>query len=199
MSMMGRSPHIRAECFWNSWCGHFPTFMRWGGAILVVEDNSDDAFLLEHAFVQAGLSAPLRFVTDGQKSIEYLEGRPPFNDRTSYPLPNLLLVDLRMPHLDGFGLLDWLHHQPSTTPMLIGVLSGADDPQSVERAYRLGAKFHISKPHRFEDLVRIAEFLIHASGANSNEAVAFATTPEAAAAIGQNQTILPIHLGPSAL
>jgi CheY-like chemotaxis protein len=168
------------------------------GAILVVEDNSDDTFLLEQAFLQAGLSAPLRFIRDGQEAIEYLEGRPPFKDRTAYPLPNLLLVDLKMPRLDGFGLLDWLHHQPSANRMLIGVLSGVDDPSAVERAYRLGARFHLSKPHRFEDLVSIVRFLIHASGANSNEAVAFATTPEAVAAIQQSQTILPIHLGPSA-
>jgi CheY-like chemotaxis protein len=176
----------------------FPIFMGGCGVILVTEDNSDDAALLEQAFLQAGLSAPLRFVRDGQEAIEYLEGRPPFNDRTTYPLPNLLLVDLKMPRLDGFGLLDWLHHQPSTPRMLVGVLSGVDDPSAVERVYRLGAKFHIARPHRFEDLVSIAGFLIYASGAKSNEAAAFATTPEVLAAMRQSQTILPIHLRPSA-
>jgi CheY-like chemotaxis protein len=169
------------------------------GAILVAEDNSDDVALLEQAFLQAGLSAPLRFVRDGQETIEYLEGRPPFNDRTDYPLPNLLLVDLKMPRLDGFELLDWLHHQRPTNQMLVGVLSGVDDPLAVERTYGLGAKFHVAKPNRFEDLVSIAGFLIHASGANSNEAAAFATTPEVLAAMRQSQTILPIHLRQSAV
>jgi CheY-like chemotaxis protein len=179
--------------------GPFPIVMGGCRVILVTEDNSDDVVLLEQAFLQAGLTTPLRFVRDGQEAIEYLEGRPPFNDRTTYPLPTLLLVDLKMPRLDGFGLLHWLQHQPSTHRMLIGVLSGVDDPSAVERTYRLGAKFHIAKPTRFEDLVSIAQFLIHAAGANSNEAAAFATTPEVLAAMRQSQTILPIHLRPSAL
>jgi DNA-binding NarL/FixJ family response regulator len=93
----------------------------------------------------------------------------------------------------------WLHDQPSTNRMLIGVLSGVDDPEAVAAAYRLGARFHISKPHRFEDLVSIAQFLIQASGSDWNEAAHFAGPPEAVAAIMQGQTILPIHLGPSAL
>src|SRR5713101_7461804 len=106
------------------------------GAILVVEDNSDDACLLEQAFLKAGLTAPLRFVRDGQEAIEYLEDRPPFNDRAANPLPKLVLVDLRMPRLNGFELLDWLHHQPSTTRMVVGVLSAVNDPSAVERTYR---------------------------------------------------------------
>ena len=88
--------------------------------------------LLEHAFLHSGLSALLRFVGDGQEAIEYLEGRPPFNDPTTYPLPKLVVVDLKMPCLDGFGLLDWLHCHPLTNRMLIGVLSGFDHPAAVE-------------------------------------------------------------------
>jgi CheY-like chemotaxis protein len=83
------------------------------GAFLVVEDSLDDAVLLERAFLRAGLVAPLRFVRDGQQAIEYLEGGHHFNDRGIYPLPNLVLVDLKMPRLDGFGLLNWLRDQPS--------------------------------------------------------------------------------------
>src|SRR5579859_1700878 len=118
------------------------------GLILVAEDNLDDKLLLEHAFRNAGLTTPLRFVQDGQEALDYLEGRPPFNDRAAHPFPKLLLTDLKMPRLNGFALLDWLHSHPSTRGMLVGVLSGVDDPAAVERAYRLGARFHIAKPTR---------------------------------------------------
>src|SRR6266436_1309271 len=116
---------------WHSFRGFF---MGVCGAILVAEDSSDDACLLEQAFLKAGQTAPLRFVCDGQEAIEYLEERPPFSDRATYPLPQLLLVDLKMPRLNGFDLLDWLHYQPSTSRMVVGVLRGINDPAAVERA-----------------------------------------------------------------
>jgi CheY-like chemotaxis protein len=141
----------------------------------------------------------VQFVRDGQEAIEYLEGRHPFNDRATYPLPNVVVVDLKMPRLDGFGLLDWLHHCPSTKDMLIGVLSGLDYPAAVEQAYRFGTKFHIAKPNGFEDLVSIAQFLAHASKSYSNEEALFATRPEVLEAMLQAaHTILPNHLKQSA-
>jgi len=168
------------------------------GVILVAEDSSDDTVLLEHAFLNTGLSVLLRFVCDGQEAIEYLEGRPPFNDRTTYPLPRLVLVDLKMPRLDGFGLLDWLHCHPLNNRMLIGVLSGFDHPAAVERAYRLGANFHIAKPNGFEDLVCIAQFLVQASESYSHKTALSATPPEVLQAMLQAQPILPNHLKQSA-
>jgi len=168
------------------------------GVILVAEDSSDDTVLLEHAFMSTGLSVSVRCVRDGQEAIEYLEGRHPFNDRAAYPLPNVVVVDLKMPRLDGFGLLDWLHHQPLTNRMLIGVLSGFGHPAAVEQAYRLGAKFHIAKPNGFEDLVSIAQFLAHASESYSHETVLFATPPELLKAMLQAHTILPVQLKSSA-
>jgi len=167
-------------------------------AILVAEDNSDDACLLEQAFLKAGLTAPLRFVCDGQEAIEYLEDRPPFNDRVTYPLPNLILVDLKMPRLNGYDLLEWIRYQPSSSRMVVGVLSGISDPAAVERSYRSGAKFHISKPNRFEDLVSIARFLIHVSGPESNDATSVAPHLEVLAAILKTPTILPSLLAPFA-
>ena len=193
---MGCSPHTNAQGIW-AFAGDLFQLMGEPGVILVAEDNSDDALLLEYAFRSAGLSTTLRFVRDGQEALDYLEGRPPFSDRAVYPFPKLLLIDLKMPRLNGFDLLDWLRTHPSTRGMLVGVLSGVDYPEAVERAYRLGARFHIGKPHRFQDLVEVAQFLIHASASDSNEAASFAATPEALAAIMQGRVILPAHLKPS--
>jgi CheY-like chemotaxis protein len=172
--------------------------MRGRAVILVVEDNPDDAVLLEQAFLKTGLTAPVRFVCDGHQAIAYLEGRSPFNDSAKNPLPNLILVDLKMPGLNGFELLNWLCSQSATKRMLVGVLSGVDQPGPVRQAYRSGAKFHISKPHRFEDLVSIAQFLIQASDSYSKESASFVAPPAALEAILQAQTILPIHLKSSA-
>ena len=172
--------------------------MRGRAVILVAEDNPDDAVLLEQAFLKIGLTARLRFVCDGYEAIAYLEGRSPFNDPVKNPLPNLILVDLKMPRLNGFELLNWLHFQSATKRMLVGVLSGVDQPGSVEQAYRSGAQFHISKPHRFEDLVSIAQFLIQASDSYSKGSASFVAPPGVLSAILQAQTILPIHLKPSA-
>src|SRR4051794_8494801 len=70
------------------------------GGILVAEDDPCDALLVEQAMVKAGLHLPTHFLEDGQQVIDYLQGLPPFANRESYPLPELLLLDLKLPVLD---------------------------------------------------------------------------------------------------
>lgn len=79
--------------------------------ILVADYDSKDLFLLSRAFKKTGLKHFVATVKNGQEAIDYLSGNPPFNDRTQAPLPNLVLLDLKMPKASGFDVLTWLQTQ----------------------------------------------------------------------------------------
>ena len=114
---------------------------------LLVEDDADEAFFVEVEFKRTG-AARLCLVKDGQQAISYLQGRPPYDDRTEYPLPDVILLDLKMPRLDGFEVLKWLrsqaHDDVGLTPVV--VMSGSDSLQDIRRAYKLGANLYLAKP-----------------------------------------------------
>jgi CheY-like chemotaxis protein len=125
--------------------------------ILVAEDNPDDAFLLKRAFIQAGLNVRLDFVQDGEEVIHYLKGENGFADRAAHPFPALLLLDLKMPRLDGFDVLNWLRQQSGLKRLLVTVLTSSDQPNDVNRAYDLGANSYLIKPSQSENLVEIVQ------------------------------------------
>src|SRR5438128_10999889 len=82
-------------------------------AILLVEDDEGDILLLRRAFRNARIANPLIEVRDGQAAIQYLSGDGDFAERTRYPLPFLILLDLRMPKLSGFEVLAWIRDEPA--------------------------------------------------------------------------------------
>jgi CheY-like chemotaxis protein len=114
--------------------------------ILIAEDNQDDAFFLERAFSRVGPKARLQFVRDGQEAIEYLQGSEPFDDRATYPFPELLVLDLRMPRLTGFEVIEWVRANPLCRELPIVVLTGSDAPRDLKSAYALGANACLPKP-----------------------------------------------------
>jgi len=124
-------------------------------AILVAEDDLDDAFFLERAFAEAGVKVPARFVKTGRETIDYLQGNPPFDQRSKNPLPKLLVLDLKMPLVSGFEVLEWVRQDAHLHNMPIVVLSGSESPQDRERAYSLGANVYLTKPHRAVQLCSV--------------------------------------------
>lgn len=80
--------------------------------VLIVEDRDDDALLIRKAFARAGVINPLYFVRNGEEAIAYLTGDVPFSNRIEYPLPDIILLDLKMPKIDGFETLTWIRNQP---------------------------------------------------------------------------------------
>jgi CheY-like chemotaxis protein len=124
--------------------------------ILIAEDDPGDAFLLERAFSKSGFTFSLTFVHDGQEAIDYLSGIGRFADRTKYPIPDLLMLDLKMPRMDGFEVLQWLRHQPGLSRMLVIVLTSSDQTRDVNRAYELGANSYLVKPIELRDLENLA-------------------------------------------
>ena len=120
--------------------------------ILVAEDLPDNVQLLKLAFSKAGGDVPLNFVRDGAQAIDYLKGEAAFSNRNKYPLPTMLLLDLRMPRLDGFEVLKWLRLQPGLRRLVVVVFSSSDEANDINRAYDLGANSYIVKPASFTKL-----------------------------------------------
>jgi CheY-like chemotaxis protein len=123
--------------------------------ILVAEDEETDVLILRMAAEQAQLPHPLTFVFDGAQAIAYLQGDPPYNDRTVHPLPSLLLLDLKMPHLNGFDVLAWLSNRPDFKHLPAVVLSSSSQQSDIAKARQLGALDYYIKPHRMSDLIKI--------------------------------------------
>jgi len=127
--------------------------------ILVAEDELDDVLFLRRAFAKAGVITPVYFAKDGQEVLDYLQGHSPFENPVEFPLPDLLLLDLKLPHISGFQVLQWLRQQPCLKRLLVVVLSSSGRPEDMARAYSLGANAYLTKPHEPKELVHIVERL----------------------------------------
>jgi CheY-like chemotaxis protein len=127
--------------------------------VLAVEDDENDALLLKTAFDDAGLKVSMHFVGDGKEAIDYLKRAMPLNARAKHPVPNVLLMDLKMPRIGGLEVLEWLRDQPSLRALFVAVLSGSCCKTDFERAYAAGANICVEKPLGYRDLVGVARFL----------------------------------------
>ncbi len=117
--------------------------------VLIAEDNENDIAMLRRAFRQASITAPIQYVTDGEQAISYLKGEGRFGRRDEFPLPDLLLLDLKMPRKNGFEVLEWLGTQPSLSHLRVVVLTTSEALRDVNRAYALGAASFLTKPLNF--------------------------------------------------
>src|ERR1051325_9982771 len=81
--------------------------------VLVVEDDTNDAFFIKRAFQSAGIERPAHICENGRDGINYLRGEGAYADRTRFPHPHFILTDLKMPVASGFELLEWLQNHPS--------------------------------------------------------------------------------------
>ena len=127
--------------------------------ILHVEDDPNDTLLLEHACKKAGVIFDLQAVSDGDQAIAYLRGINDFSDRMKHPLPKLILLDLKMPRVSGFDVLNWLRADEAFRGVPVVVLTSSNHDADVKRAYDLGAKSYLVKPVGFEALVELVKKL----------------------------------------
>ncbi len=127
--------------------------------ILLAEDDDNDVFFVRRALQQAGLANPLIVARDGKEAVDYLEGAGPYNDRARHPLPGLLLLDLKMPLLNGFDVLTWLQTRPELGYLPVVVLSSSDHDLDMQKARQLGADDYRVKPSDFQNLVQIVQEL----------------------------------------
>ena len=127
--------------------------------ILLAEDDEDHALLMRRAFQKARILNPLYVVRDGEEAIAYLAGVGAYANRAEYPLPALLLLDLKMPRKSGFDVLEWIRAQPGLSALRVVVLTTSPEVRDVNLAYRLGANSFLVKPEDFERLVNIVHAL----------------------------------------
>ena len=114
--------------------------------ILVVDDSKDDVFLLRRAFKKAGLRSSLIHVWDGEEAVDYLSGENHFTDRSRYPLPGLMLLDIKMPRQDGFDVLRWLLTRKDLEKIPVVMFSSSFEQEDIEQAKVLGATDYFTKP-----------------------------------------------------
>jgi CheY-like chemotaxis protein len=121
--------------------------------ILLAEDNEDDVLLLRMAFKKAGATSRLHVAQDGEEALAYLKGEGAYADRLEFPFPDLVLLDLNMPRVNGFEVLTWVRQQPVYGRLVIHVLSASGRDLDVQGAYDLRANSFVVKPSRLEELV----------------------------------------------
>jgi CheY-like chemotaxis protein len=119
--------------------------MERGGNILLVDDNDDDAFFVERAFKSVVSSASVFRCIDGREAQKYLEGEAPFADRGMYPLPDLILLDLKIPNLSGLEVLRWIRRHPTLSRLIVIMLTGAAQQGDIDEAYALQAHSFLIK------------------------------------------------------
>jgi len=129
------------------------------GVILLAEDDEDHVVLIRHAFAEADLRNPLFVVWNGEEAIAYLSGTGKYSNRDEYPLPDLLLLDLKMPRVDGFEVLKWVRQQPGMAALRILVLTSSNELRDVNRAYQLGANSFLVKPLDFQDVIQLSKVI----------------------------------------
>ena len=128
---------------------------------LIAEDDQDTQLLIERAFKQADLSAPLHFTNDGQHTIDYLAGNGTHADRARFPMPAILLLDLKMPFRDGFEVLRWIRSEPRLRKLVVIMFSGSSLEKDVEEAFNLGVNSFVMKPVSFSELLQVIMAIHH--------------------------------------
>ena len=133
--------------------------VNWPPVILVAEDNDDEFVLLRCAFKSAGLPHRLIGVAHGGEALEYLHAEEGYSNRARFPFPDLMLLDLYMPVMDGLEVLAAVSNRFEFLSLPIVVLSADDDPMTILTARRLGAKEYIVKPLTMSERVEMVRRL----------------------------------------
>jgi CheY-like chemotaxis protein len=127
--------------------------------LLLVEDDPNDVLLIQRAFRKANLVNPIQAVGDGEQAVAYLSGQGEYADRKRYPLPLLILLDLKMPRKWGFEVLAWLRQQPNLKRLPVVVLTSSREKSDINRAYELGANSYLTKPVTIDALTDMVKAL----------------------------------------
>ena len=123
--------------------------------ILIVEDDAGDRELLRYAFGQSGMVVRLCEAADGEVAQAYLAGEGRYADRAAYPLPDLVLLDLKLPRKSGFEVLEWARRQAPFKTLPILVLTSSSETNDIDRAYALGANSFLVKNVDLDEMTKV--------------------------------------------
>jgi CheY-like chemotaxis protein len=127
--------------------------------VLLVDDGDCFMELVTIAFARSGLQATLQYVPDGEEAMLYLSRTGKFADETAYPTPALVLLDLKMPRVDGFAVLQWKHQQPALRGIPFVALSSSNLQRDKERAMQSGGHSYFVKPMDLRTLIDLVRDL----------------------------------------
>ena len=136
--------------------------------LLHVEDDPNDVLLLQRAFRKANAPLAIQSVNDGDRAVAYLSGAGEFADREKFPLPAVILLDLKMPRKSGLEVLAWIRSDPKLRKLVVIIFTSSKHDEDVNKAYDLGANSYLVKPVGFDMLVDYAK-LINLYWINTNE------------------------------
>jgi CheY-like chemotaxis protein len=120
--------------------------------VLAVEDDDNDARLIERVGVGGGIFQSLRVLGSAEEAQVYLRGEAPYADRSVHPMPSVLLLDLKLRGLSGLDLLRWIRQSPALRSLPVVVITGVIDASMLNRAYELGVQAYLVKPISFREL-----------------------------------------------
>ena len=121
--------------------------------ILIVDDDENDIFFVQRAFTEINVHCVFQILKNGQEVVDYLSGLGDYANREKYPLPMMILMDLKMPIMDGFQVLAWLRSRPGLKVIPTIVFSSSDVPADITRAYELGANSFMTKSVTYDGLL----------------------------------------------
>ena len=122
--------------------------------ILLVEDSEDDVFFMERAMRKTHLSLPMHVAHNGREALDYLQAVGKYSDRVTFPIPSLIFLDLKLPLVHGFEVLDWIKKQPSLKSLPVAILTSSPEDRDREKASALGASAYLVKPPTAEVLLK---------------------------------------------
>lgn len=128
--------------------------------LLVIEDARDEAILVGIAARRCHPGLRVREAHDGFEGASYLAGIPPFDDRAANPLPDLVILDLFMPEVDGFAVLNWLRRRPAFARIPVVVLTSSSNRDDETRARWLGARAVYRKPTDLAELGKVVKEIV---------------------------------------
>ena len=120
--------------------------------LLYAEDDAAFVDILHCTLKQGGFNYQVVHVPDGEQAIAYLKGLGKYADRETYPLPSVLLLDLKMPRSNGFEVLQWVRQQSPFPYLPVVVLTVSEELRDISKAYALGANSFLIKPPSIADL-----------------------------------------------
>ena len=120
--------------------------------ILLVEDSPDDVFFFRRAVNKSGVSCVTHVAVDGVEAMDYLLNKGRFADRAAHPPPDIMFLDLKLPHVNGFEVLEWMRRHAECPPTPVVVLTSSSQPEDQQRAEALGAALFLTKPPAPEQL-----------------------------------------------
>ena len=132
------------------------------GAVLYAEDDENDVFFMERAFSKLKMRGALRVVPDGRAAVNYLEGTGAYADREKHPLPNVLLLDVKMPQMSGLEVLTWARAQPQFQSLPILLLTSSTQRTDIEYSRAQGASGYLVKPSNSENLAALVRRILDA-------------------------------------